>query len=76
MDWRDHIESVPGRMMGKPVLKGTRLTVEIILDWLAAGWTDADLFENYPSLTPDGLRAIYAFAREMVHDHPMPAQAA
>ncbi|TRW18413.1 DUF433 domain-containing protein [Glacieibacterium frigidum] len=73
MDWRDHIETMPDRMMGKPVLKGTRLTVEIILDWLAAGWSEADLFENYPSLTPDGLRAIYAFASEAVHDRAMAA---
>ncbi len=68
MDWREHIETKPGVMGGKPVIKGTRITVEIILDWLAAGWTDAEIFENYPRMTPDDLRAIYAFSREIVGD--------
>jgi uncharacterized protein (DUF433 family) len=68
VNWREHIESKPGVMMGKPVIRGTRITVEIILDWLAAGWTEEALFESYPRLTPEGLRAVYAFAREAVHD--------
>jgi uncharacterized protein (DUF433 family) len=68
MDWREHIESRPDVMMGKPVIRGTRITVEIILDWLAAGWTEAEIFENYPRLTPESLRAVYALSREVVHD--------
>jgi len=68
MDWREHIESRPDVMGGKPVFRGTRITVEIILDWLAAGWSEAEIFENYPRLTPEALRATYAFARELVHE--------
>jgi len=66
VDWREHIEMNPDVMGGKPVIKGTRITVEIVLDWLAAGWTAAEIFENYPRLTPDGLKAIFAFSREIV----------
>lgn len=66
MDWREHIEVNPQVMGGKPVVKGTRITVEIILDWLAAGWTEAEIFENYPRLTPDALKAIFALSREIV----------
>ena len=68
MNWREHIHSDPGVMGGKPVIKGTRITVEIILEWLAAGWTEAEVFENYPRLTPDALRAVYAFSHQIVAD--------
>ena len=66
MNWREHIEVDPQVMGGKPVIKGTRITVEIILDWLAAGWSEQEIFENYPRLTPDALKAIFAFSRELV----------
>ena len=66
MNWRDHIHSDPDILGGKPVVKGTRISVEIILDWLAVGWSEAEIFENYPRLSPDALKAIFAFAREVV----------
>jgi uncharacterized protein (DUF433 family) len=66
VNWRDHIEVNPKVMGGKPVIKDTRITVEIILDWLAAGWSEAEIFENYPRLTPEALKAIFAFSREIV----------
>ena len=65
MNWRHYIEVDPQVMGGKPVIKGTRITVEIILDWLAAGWSESEIFENYPRLTPDALKAIFAFSREI-----------
>ena len=68
MDWREHIHSDPDIMGGKPVIRGTRITVEIVLEWLAAGWTEAELFENYPRLTSEGLKAVFAFSREIVSE--------
>ena len=68
MDWREHIETRKEVMGGKPVIRGTRITVEIILDWLAAGWSEQEIFDNYPRLTPEALKAIFAFAREIVAD--------
>lgn len=68
MDWREHIETDPQVMGGKPVLKGTRITVEILLEWLAAGWSEEQLFANYPRLTPEGLKAVFAFSRELVSE--------
>ena len=53
-------------MSGKPVLRDTRITVEIVLDWLAAGWSEAELLENYPRLSSEGLKAVFAFTREIV----------
>ncbi|WP_373490643.1 DUF433 domain-containing protein [Parasphingorhabdus sp.] len=66
MNWRDHIEIRPDVMGGKPVVRDTRITVEIVLDWLAAGWSEAELFENYPRLSPEALKAIFSFTREIV----------
>lgn len=68
MNWRDHIVSDPEILVGKPVLKGTRLSVDLILDRLADGWTTEDLFQAYPRLTPEALQAVFAFAAEMLKD--------
>lgn len=68
MNWRDHIVSDPEVLVGKPVLKGTRLSVELVLDRLADGWTAEDLFRSYPRLTREGLQAAFAFAAEVLKD--------
>jgi len=64
MNWRDHIVSDPAVMLGKPVVKGTRITVELILGKLAAGEDIAQILEAHPRLTEPGLRAALAFASE------------
>ena len=66
MNWRDHIEARADVMGGKPVVRDTRIPVELILDWFAAGWPEETVLENYPRLTPDALKAVFAFAREVV----------
>ena len=68
VDWRRHIGADPRVLVGKPVVKGTRLSVEFILGLFAAGWTEQDVFENYPHLTPGALRAVFAFAAECLQD--------
>ena len=60
MDWREYIHSDPGVLLGKPVVKGTRLSVEFLLDLFAAGWTEKQVLDNYPNLTPQILRAVSA----------------
>lgn len=62
MRWQDHIERCPDVMLGKPVFKGTRLTVELILERLGDGATDADLLAAYPRLRPEHIRAAQAYA--------------
>jgi uncharacterized protein (DUF433 family) len=49
-------------------VRGTRLSVEFLLGLLAAGWTDQQILDNYPTLTRDGLLAVFAFAAESVRD--------
>jgi uncharacterized protein (DUF433 family) len=60
----DRISSDPAVMMGKPCIKGTRSTVELILRKLGAGRSFADLIDAYPQLTEDDLRAALAFAAD------------
>ena len=58
------IESNPSVMMGKPVITGTRITVELILDKLAAGEAVEQIIEAHPRLTKEAVRAALAFAAE------------
>ena len=58
----DLIQSDPAVMMGKPVVAGTRVTVELILDKLAAGETIEQVLQAHPRLTQEGIRAALAFA--------------
>jgi len=60
------IVSNPKIMVGKPVIKGTRITVELILDKLAAGQTVEQILEDYPYLTREGIRAALEFAAKSV----------
>lgn len=64
MEWRDRIHSDPKILSGKPVVRGTRLSVEFLLRLFAAGWTDEQVLENYPNLSKDDLLAVFAYAAE------------
>ena len=61
------IQSDPSIMMGKPVVAGTRITVELILEKLAAGETAEQLLEAHPRLTKEGIQAALSFATEALH---------
>lgn len=62
----DRIEINPKIMLGKPVIRGTRIPVELILRKLGEGATEADLRDAYPSLTPEDIRAAMAYAADVV----------
>jgi uncharacterized protein (DUF433 family) len=62
------IKRDPKVMMGKPVIAGTRITVELVLRWLSEGRTFAELLEAYPHLTEADLKAALLFAAEAVND--------
>ena len=61
MNWKDYIEIRPDVMMGKPVFKGTRLTVELILERLGGGATEQELLAAYPKLQTAHIRAAQAY---------------
>ena len=68
MSWREYIHSDPAVLTGKPVVRGTRLAVNFLLELFASGWTPAQVLESYPQLTPEALRAVFAFAAEAMHE--------
>jgi uncharacterized protein (DUF433 family) len=54
----------PQVLSGKPVVRGTRLSVEFIVGLLAEGWSEQDILDNYPGLQSDDIRACLAYARD------------
>lgn len=66
MDWHPFIHSDPGILSGKPVVRGTRLSVEFLLGLFAEGWVWDEVLDNYPTLTPDSLRAVFSYAAEVL----------
>ena len=62
----ERIEINPAVMLGKPVIRGTRIPVELILRKLSEGATEADLLDAYPRLQPDDIRAALAYAADAV----------
>lgn len=77
MKWSDRITVDPKVLVGKPVIKGTRLSVEFIVDLLAAGWTHQQILENYPHLRQEDIQACLAYAAELLHaEHVIPIETA
>jgi uncharacterized protein (DUF433 family) len=68
MDWREHIETNENILLGKPVIKGTRISVEHIIDILASGWTEEQILENYPRLSKKNIQAVFAYIQEIIKD--------
>ena len=68
IDWRKYIESDSEILRGKPIVKGTRLSVEFLVERLADGWTEAEIMESYPNITKDSINAIYAYVYEVLKD--------
>ena len=66
MDWQHYIERVPGVMLGKPIFRGTRITVEFVLERLAQGARAEDLVRSHPPLTVDQIRAAISYALSAV----------
>lgn len=66
IDWALHIESKAEKLFGKPVIKNTRIPVDLILEKLASGDTIEDLLSAYPSLTKKDISACLIFAAESV----------
>ena len=62
MTWQERIVVDPQILVGKPVIRGTRLAVELIVDLLAQGWSEEEILKNYPSLTHEDLQASLKYA--------------
>lgn len=68
MEWRECIHMDRAILSGKPVVKGTRLSVEFLLRLFSAGWSREEVLENYPSLKEEDLAAIFDYAAEVASE--------
>lgn len=66
-DMKSRIVVDPNILTGKPVVKGTRIAVEFIIDLLAQGWSEQDILKNYPGLTHEDVQACLSYASEVLH---------
>ena len=64
MNWQEHITIDSDVLVGKPVIKNTRLSVDFILELLAQGWPESEILRNYPGITSTDIRACLAYASE------------
>ncbi len=66
MDWQERIIVEPKILVGKPVIKGTRLAVEFIVDLLAQGWPESEILRNYPGITREDIAACLKYATSIL----------
>lgn len=74
-DWKNRITINPKILAGKPIIKGTRIAVEFILDLLANDWTVEKILNNYPQLKKEDITAVLKYATEILKEekvYPLP----
>jgi uncharacterized protein (DUF433 family) len=69
MEWGLYIISDKDVLRGKPVISGTRISVELILELLSVGWTDEMIFEGYPTLKPEHIQAVRKWEAALNEKH-------
>lgn len=77
MSWQERIVVDPAILVGKPVVRGTRLSVELIVDLLAQGWSEADVLASYPKLTVEDIHACLKYASALMQSekvYPLPSR--
>ena len=68
MNWHNHIITDPAILVGKPIIKGTRLAVEFVLGLIAQGWSESEIVRNYPGINHDQILACIAYAQERLSE--------
>ncbi|OHC66812.1 MAG: antitoxin [Rhodocyclales bacterium GWA2_65_19] len=68
MNWKDHVIVDPKVLVGKPIIRGTRISVELLMDRLADGWSMEQILESYPRVTRDDVLAAIAFVTEVFRE--------
>ena len=66
MKWQDHIVLDNQFLHGKPIIKGTRISVELVLELFSAGWTEKQILESYPTLSAESLRAVFTYLQACI----------
>lgn len=76
MAWQERITVETEVLVGKPVIRGTRLAVEFILDLLGQGWSEDQILQNYPGIRHEDVLACLQYARDVIRTervYPLPA---
>lgn len=68
MAWNERIVVDPKILTGKPVVRGTRISVELVVDLLAAGWNHSQILTSYPHLAEEDIRACLSYASELLRE--------
>lgn len=68
MNWKDRITVDPKVLVGKPIIRGTRISVELLMDRLADGWSMEQILESYPRVTRDDVLAAISFVTEVFRE--------
>ncbi len=73
MNWQEHIVSDKNILLGKPTIKGTRISVELILELLTDGWNEEMILKSYPNLNTIQIKAVYSYLKDcMQHEFFFP----
>ena len=62
MTWQERITADPNILVGKPVIKGTRIAVQFLIELLAEGWSHEQILDNYPQIKTEDIQAALAYA--------------
>ncbi len=68
MEWKNYIEINEDVLAGKPVIKGTRLSIEHIVNLFASGWSEQQIMENHPRLKKEDLQAVFLYIQDIIKD--------
>ncbi|MBF0265655.1 MAG: DUF433 domain-containing protein [Gammaproteobacteria bacterium] len=71
MNWREYIHTDQNVLIGKPIIIGTRLSVDFLLGLLSEGWTEEKILENYPQLTKESLQAVFSLTAEILREESL-----
>lgn len=63
MNWQDYIVSDNKILLGKPTIKGARISIELILELLSSGWTEKQILDSYSTISSESLRAIFSYLK-------------
>jgi uncharacterized protein (DUF433 family) len=68
MNWQDYIVQDEEILVGKPTIKGTRLSVESLIGLLAQGWTYQQILDNYPTISDEHMKALFLYIQDCIKD--------
>jgi len=77
MNWQDYIVSDNNILLGKPTIKGTRISIELILELFSSGWTEQQILESYPTVSSESMRAVFEYLKTCIQQEfyfPISAQ--